>query len=294
MKRISLSNPVPEGLDFDYIDENMLLLNTMQHISNVQDKYLNHSLIMVSIEEGESTFFVDNEEHTVTKHDLLIVAPGNIIRPGEHSDDFNCRIFIVSPKFGGNIIKSTHMNMMQYLVSKPTEIVHLTPEEHESIGLYYKLISSHNHLPNDLIRMESIQRILQALAYTMTGFFYHRGIIGKRERHTAADRIFRDFARLLKIHPDGRSVKFYADKLNITPKYFNSICKFVTGKTASQLINEELVNLARTMLSDPDLSVKEIAAALGFANQSHFGSFMRKETGSSPVALRNDYYKRRH
>jgi hypothetical protein len=215
MKRISLSNPVPEGLDFDYLDENMLLFNTMQHISNVQDKYLNHSLIMVSIEEGESTFFVDNMEHRVTKHDLLIVAPGNIIRPGEHSEDINCRIFIVSPKFGGNIIKSTHMNMMQYLVSKPTEIVHLTPEEHESIGLYYKLISNHNHLPNDLIRMESIQRILQALAYTMTGFFYHRGIIGKRERHTAADRIFRDFARLLKIHPDGRSVKFYADKLNI-------------------------------------------------------------------------------
>jgi AraC-like DNA-binding protein len=49
-----------------------------------------------------------------------------------------------------------------------------------------------------------------------------------------------------------------------------------------------------TSPTDPDLSVKEIAAALGFANQSHFGSFMRKETGSSPVAFRNDSYKRRH
>ena len=66
----------------------------------------------------------------------------------------------------------------------------------------------------------------------------------------------------------------------------------VSNKTASQLINEELVNLARTMLSDPDLSVKEIASALGFANQSHFGSFMRKETGRSPIAIRNEFFKK--
>ena len=145
------------------------------------------------------------------------------------------------------------------------------------------------------------QRITNMDHFRAAGIPYARthdtsfcSIYGNGEFMVDVHRIFRDFARLLKIHPDGRSVKFYADKLNITPKYFNSICKFVTGKTASQLINEELVNLARTMLSDPDLSVKEIAAALGFANQSHFGSFMRKETGSSPVALRNDYYKRKH
>lgn len=292
MKRISLSNPLPEGLDLDYHDENMVLMDNIPEIALVQEKCLNHAFILVSIVEGECSLFVDNEELKLVKHDLLIVAPGNILIAGKKSEDYHCRIFVVSPKFGSNIIRSTHMNMVQYLMEKTTEIVHLTPEEHDTIQGYYSLITSYNKLPNDMTRLESIQRLLQAFAYTMTGFFFHRGLIGKRERHTAADRLFREFARLLKIHPDGRSVKFFADKLNITPKYFNSICKMVSNKTASQLINEELVNLARTMLSDPDLSVKEIASALGFANQSHFGSFMRKETGRSPIAIRNEFFKK--
>ena len=58
------------------------------------------------------------------------------------------------------------------------------------------------------------------------------------------------------------------------------------GKTASKIINEEIVTQAHLMLKDPDLSIKQISSILGFTNQSHFGSFIRKETGVSPQALR--------
>ena len=62
MKRISLSNPLPEGLDLDYHDENMVLMDNIPEIALVQEKCLNHAFILVSIVEGECSLFVDNEE----------------------------------------------------------------------------------------------------------------------------------------------------------------------------------------------------------------------------------------
>jgi len=46
------------------------------------------------------------------------------------------------------------------------------------------------------------------------------------------------------------------------------------------------------MLSDPALSVKEIADALGFPNQSFFGRYFRQYTGISPTEFRSGGPKR--
>ncbi|MGM9706544.1 MAG: helix-turn-helix domain-containing protein [Prevotella sp.] len=69
------------------------------------------------------------------------------------------------------------------------------------------------------------------------------------------------------------NVNGYAERLHITPKYLSSVCKHATGKTASQLINEEIIRMAKLLLHDNKYSIKQIADLLGFANQSHFGVF---------------------
>jgi transcriptional regulator GlxA family with amidase domain len=42
----------------------------------------------------------------------------------------------------------------------------------------------------------------------------------------------------------------------------------------------------RFYLKNTTLSIKEISAILGFANMSHFGSYVRKHLGVSPSVIR--------
>ena len=96
------------------------------------------------------------------------------------------------------------------------------------------------------------------------------------------------FKSLLSQHfIEERQVSFYADKLHLTPKYFSTLIKDVSGKTAGAWINEMLVLEARVRLQNLEQSIAQIAYELNFSDPSHFGRFFRKHVGVSPLEYRS-------
>ena len=51
--------------------------------------------------------------------------------------------------------------------------------------------------------------------------------------------------------------------------------------------NERVVLETKRMLADKQLSINEIADALGFEDYSYFSRFFKKQTGMSPTEFRN-------
>jgi len=60
----------------------------------------------------------------------------------------------------------------------------------------------------------------------------------------------------------------------------------VTGKTASEWIEEAVVLEAKALLQNQDLTVAQISDLLHFADQSAFSRFFRKSLGLSPTAYK--------
>ena len=83
-----------------------------------------------------------------------------------------------------------------------------------------------------------------------------------------------------------RDVKFYADKLNISPKYLSNICKRVSGKSASIIINQYVIKSIKHSLIYTNKSIKEIALELNFENISFFGKYTKRVLGLSPKIYR--------
>jgi AraC-like DNA-binding protein len=82
-------------------------------------------------------------------------------------------------------------------------------------------------------------------------------------------------------------VAFYADLLNITPKYLSTVCKRVSDKSPSRWITESVMQDSYVLLKESNLSVKEISNRLGFPNSSFFGQYFREEAGMTPLEYRN-------
>lgn len=92
------------------------------------------------------------------------------------------------------------------------------------------------------------------------------------------------FMQLVRDHgAQEHQVAFYSEKLCITPRYLHQITvRYMGGRSPKQLIDEQLVAEIKVLLSEPDLSVTEIAERLHFTDQSCLTRFFKKHTGLSP------------
>ena len=104
--------------------------------------------------------------------------------------------------------------------------------------------------------------------------------------------IFNQFLQVLDRQRQKRQrVSFYADQLNITSKYFSTICKRVSGKSPLRWITDSVMQDCYHLLIETDLSIKEISNRLGFPNSSFFGQYFREQAGVTPVEYRTIHQK---
>lgn len=83
------------------------------------------------------------------------------------------------------------------------------------------------------------------------------------------------------------SVKFFADKVCLSPNYFGDLIKKETGKTAQEYIQDKIIALAKELLLGSDKTISEISYELGYQYSQHFNRIFKKNVGQTP----NEYRK---
>ena len=83
-----------------------------------------------------------------------------------------------------------------------------------------------------------------------------------------------------------REVQEYAALLNITAPHLSDVVKKTFGRTPRQMISDMLLLEAKVLLRSTDRTISEIAHALRFTDQAHFGHFIKQHTSLTPTELR--------
>ena len=95
------------------------------------------------------------------------------------------------------------------------------------------------------------------------------------------------FKRLLTEHiKTNKSPLQYAEMLHVSESYLNECVKKTTGSPVSFWIQYKIITEAKRLLYFSDMTVKQIAAHLGFENYSYFSRFFAKETEMTALAFR--------
>ena len=83
------------------------------------------------------------------------------------------------------------------------------------------------------------------------------------------------------------SVKYFADKVCLSPNYFGDLIKRETGKTAQEYIQNKIIDLAKEMIIGTEKTISQISYELGFQYSQHFNRIFKKNVGYTP----NEYRK---
>jgi len=83
------------------------------------------------------------------------------------------------------------------------------------------------------------------------------------------------------------SVKVLAARLRLSPSRLEHLFKAQTGQGLKTFLRAARMTRAKIMLKDPTLRIKEVAAAVGYADVSHFTRDFRKQYGQSPSQSRS-------
>ncbi|WP_373060156.1 helix-turn-helix domain-containing protein [Zunongwangia sp. H14] len=103
--------------------------------------------------------------------------------------------------------------------------------------------------------------------------------------------IFQKFTELLSREKElSNKVKYYAQKLNITPQNLNAICRKETGQSSNEFIADHNINEAKRLLLYTDVTIGEIAHRLNFNDNSHFTKYFKRHVEQTPINFRNDNY----
>ena len=233
---------------------------------------------------GSADIAMDGRMFHIAAGDMCAIFPNTLMQTFGRSSDFECRVLVVDASIRRAISVSAAMKIFLYIHEHPC--TSLNPEEAEALRGYMQSLYMLHKRPNHIYREEIAERLIIAFCYEVAAI-YHRGNAFEKEERTRQEYIFYEFMELLAEHyTTERQVKFYADKLCISPKYFSSIVKSVSGKSAAEWITDMVIRNAVSMLADNRQTVQQVSNALNFPNPSFFAQYFKRATGKTPKEFR--------
>jgi AraC-like DNA-binding protein len=150
-------------------------------------------------------------------------------------------------------------------------------EEYHSLDHFGKLSILRANLENLLIYLTRIRQKQQT--------DYAAILIPNNEK-------LRKLELLIEEHyKEHKDISFYASQLNISARHLNHIIAKKSGKSISVMIQDRLLMEAQRQLLHTEMTVNEIAYALGFSDKAYFHRFFKKYTGITPRSFRNNFLR---
>lgn len=172
------------------------------------------------------------------------------------------------------------------------EALILSEDEERDIEDLFQKIKQEIYRPIDNFSHDILIAQLDLLL-TLSNRFYNRQFITRKPLNnhllTKFETLLNDYFSKEENTTGLPTVNYFAEKLNISGKYFSDVLKHLTGRTAQQHIHDKMIELAKQKLSTTKLSVNEIAYQLGFEYPQSFSKLFKTKTKLSPLEFRQSF-----
>ena len=200
---------------------------------------------------------------------------------------------LIHPDFFWNTPLAKNIRQYKFFDYSVNEALFLSEKEEATISGIIDSIRQEYHSSIDTFSQGIIIAQLELLLTYSERFYQRQFITRKITSHKLIDQLealLNDYFNSDDLVTKGLpAVQQLADALHVSPGYLSSMLKTLTGRSAQQHIHDKLIEKAKEKLSTTDLSVSEIAYALGFEHPQSFSKLFKTKTNLSPLAFRQSF-----
>lgn len=201
------------------------------------------------------------------------------------SKNFNATLLFVDRDLLTANLPSANVSIDSSIHSKENPILHPDKKDKEKIVQNFQLLYDKSQETNHRFFEEALKLQMQLFLLEMWHIFEDE--LDRRKRSLQSGTLYERFIQLVQEHcMKEREVRFYSNKLNITPKYLNYICKVNTRITASEWIQRYAKERIKLLLQNKKLNISEIADGMDFSSRSFFTRYVKKLLGVTPKEYR--------
>ena len=235
---------------------------------------------------GEASFTYNKHDFTVHRNNALVISYPEEVVVNKVSADLRVLIVAAPAKYLYSLLPSVNYGVSGRISLYDDPVIPLSEQCARLLCRDFTNLIERIPDTNHTFYHEIIGSLAVTMIYDI--YYFHSLVHGTQ---TTTDRKAYVVKGLVAMLEKGaslqhREVAYYAERLNVTPKYLTETIKRVTGNSVTFLIDRYTVTILKKLLNNPNLSISQIAERMCFSSLSYFSRYVTKQLGMSPAKYR--------
>ena len=263
----------------------IVVIDNITSMPSYNEPYISQNLVYAICHSGYSSGSYDTQSVHFSPMDVAMIYPRHAISANDTSDDFLVTLVVVSDEVF-KIIASQQIfrNRFRYELSPCFKLAQSQFSDVMKIVEALSVIDKSGLNSRNLLMVDLLDVLVE-----LTDHFREQNETDEQPASTRlSQRLYDAIADNFRQH---RDVDFYADLFCLSSKHFSTVVKQETGMPASHWIQQYIIIQAKQMLrKNLFATIQEVAYDLGFADQTSFCRYFKRETGMTPMEYRKQVH----
>lgn len=263
--------------------DNIIIKDSLDGLgTDAYGNYLAHALCLA----GSCKLKYNGEERQLQAGNLMIVRKGKLVERIRPAEDFRVKVIYVASEFIELSTPLSNYGMKGQLALFLDPVMKLDAGQLELCRKDFEMVEERlaqtdHHFRRDLL-IASVQLLI------IDFFDFHSHLYGVDNIPLQSAAIMSRFLNMLEngTYREHREVKWFADKLCVTPKYLSEVSRKVSDYPANYWINRYTVLDISRLLRDKSLTFVRISDMFGFSSPAYFSRYVQQHLGVSPTEYR--------
>jgi len=241
---------------------------------------------------GEGSFVFNEKCYHIVRNDLVVMPSPNRAKNLAAAPGMEVEWFAADNKFLQSLLPSNNYSIGGSVSLNQNPVIRLTDVQATHLLGDFHRLRDRMEDRDLLFYRELMGSLCLSMMYDIFEPHAQRDPTEAHSDRTAY--IVKQFLALLDtgICRTEREVRYYAERLHVSPKYLSATVKRVTGHSVSSFIDRATVTILKKKLDDERLSLTQIADQMNFNTLSYFSRYCRKLLGQSPSDYRRSLQPR--
>lgn len=253
-------------------------------IASVPDAPHSHDFeeLIVGI-EGGLEHFIDFKSQIIRSPFVSFVTKGKVHRVVPLLIEGKCSFWVL--RFKSEFIPETTFQLYSYYHDRASLALQRNTC-FQRLVILCELMQG--EMKQDIPDLGVVRHLLCAL-FTMIESERKKVMTTFDEKHKLQNITFKNFLKILEENfhrPVG--VDFYAEKLFMSSRNLNNICRDIMQQSVSEIIETRKLIEAKNLLASTKKSISEIGYELGYNEKSYFTNVFKKKSGQTPTEFREE------